>query len=141
VVIYVYHRGSGEIVTYEWGKRELKTAKKLRKRIQRPGISYDRIGTDDWDSFLSAFAEDNHDTGEETHGRDRREQLPDEAGDKAGIWEDVLFFQEAAKSLGCVCHGVFLHQLWLYLIPVTLCGSPSGEKLLTIAAIAPPVAR
>jgi IS1 family transposase len=45
------------------GKRDLKTSKKLRKRIQRLGISYDRIGTDEWDSFVSAFAEDNHDTG------------------------------------------------------------------------------
>jgi IS1 family transposase len=42
---------------------DLKTVKKLRKRIQRLGISYDRIATDDWDSFLSALAEDRHDTG------------------------------------------------------------------------------
>jgi IS1 family transposase len=62
-LIYAYHRGSGEIVGYVWGKRDLKTAKKLRKRIQRLGISCDRIATDDWDSFLSAFAEDRHDTG------------------------------------------------------------------------------
>jgi hypothetical protein len=50
-LIYAYHRGSGEIVAYEWGKRELKTAQKLRKRIRGLGISYDRIGTDDRDSF------------------------------------------------------------------------------------------
>jgi IS1 family transposase len=50
-------------VGYVWGKRDLKTAKKLRKRIHRLGISYDRIATDDWNSFLSAFAEDKHDTG------------------------------------------------------------------------------
>jgi IS1 family transposase len=43
----------------------LKTAKKLRKRIKEQGISYDRIATDDWDSFLAAFAEDNHDAGKE----------------------------------------------------------------------------
>jgi IS1 family transposase len=57
--------GSGEIVAYEWGKRELKTTQKLRKRIRGLGISYDRIGTDDKDSFLSAFGEDNHDMGKE----------------------------------------------------------------------------
>jgi hypothetical protein len=28
----------------------------------------------------------------------------------------VLFFPEAEKSLEGVCHGVFLHQLWLRLI-------------------------
>jgi IS1 family transposase len=48
-LIYAYHRESGEIVAYVWGKRDLKTAKKLRKRLRRLGISYDRerwmIGT------------------------------------------------------------------------------------------------
>jgi hypothetical protein len=42
--------------------------------------------------------------------------LPDEAPDKAGISEDVLFFPEAEKSLEGVCHGVFLHRLRLRLI-------------------------
>jgi IS1 family transposase len=62
-LIYAYHRGSGEIVAYVWGKRDLKTAKKPGKRLRRLGISYDRVATDDWDSFVSAFTEDNHDTG------------------------------------------------------------------------------
>jgi IS1 family transposase len=62
-LIYAYHRETGEIVAYVWGKRELKTAKKLRKGIKGLGISYDRIGTDDWDSFVSTFAEDKHDIG------------------------------------------------------------------------------
>jgi IS1 family transposase len=52
-------------VANEWGKRELKTAQKLRERIKGLGISYDKVGTDDWDSFLSAFWEDNQDTGKE----------------------------------------------------------------------------
>jgi hypothetical protein len=43
-LIYVYHRESGEILANEWGKRDLKMAQKLRKRIRRLGISYDRIG-------------------------------------------------------------------------------------------------
>jgi IS1 family transposase len=67
-LIYAYHRESGEIVASNrrfavWGKRNLKIAKKLRKKIKQMGMSYDRIATDDWDSFLSAFAEDNHDIG------------------------------------------------------------------------------
>jgi IS1 family transposase len=40
------------------GKRDLKTALKLKKRINRLGITYDRIATDDWNSFLAAFSED-----------------------------------------------------------------------------------
>jgi IS1 family transposase len=64
-LIYAYHRGSGEIVAFVWGKRDLKTAQKLRKRIKRLGISYDRVATDDWDSFLSAFGEDNQRVGKE----------------------------------------------------------------------------
>ncbi|MDR0707858.1 MAG: hypothetical protein LBF60_08300 [Treponema sp.] len=47
------------------GKRSLKTAKKLRKRIKRLGISYDMAATDDWDGFLSAFAEDRREARKE----------------------------------------------------------------------------
>jgi IS1 family transposase/transposase-like protein len=54
-LIYAYHRESGEIVAYVWGKRDLKTAQKLRKRLKRLGISYGRIACDEWDSFLAAF--------------------------------------------------------------------------------------
>jgi IS1 family transposase len=64
-LIYAYDRETGEIVAYVWGKRDLKTAKRLRKRLKRLGISYDQITTDDWNSFLSAFAEDRHLTGKE----------------------------------------------------------------------------
>jgi IS1 family transposase len=59
-LIYAYHRETGEIVAYVWGKRDLKTAQKLRKRIKRMGISYDWLATDNWDSFLAAFADDPH---------------------------------------------------------------------------------
>jgi IS1 family transposase len=62
-LIYAYQPGNRGNRGVCMGERDLKTAKKLRKRIQRLGISYDRVATDDWDSFLSAFAEDKHDTG------------------------------------------------------------------------------
>jgi hypothetical protein len=39
--------------------------------------------------------------------REQREQLPDEAPDKAGVSEGALFFREAAESLEGVCHDVF----------------------------------
>jgi IS1 family transposase len=70
-LIYAYHRGSGEIAASNqrfavWGKRDLKTAQKPRKRIKRPGISYDRIAADDWAGFLSAFGEDNQRVGKST---------------------------------------------------------------------------
>jgi IS1 family transposase len=69
-LIYTYHRESGEIAASNqrfavWGKRDLKTVKKLRDRIKRLGISCDRIATDDGDSFLSAFREDRHEVGKE----------------------------------------------------------------------------
>ena len=57
-LIYAYHRGTGEIVAYVWGKRDLKTAKKLRRRLKRLGVTYDRIACDERDSFLTAFNED-----------------------------------------------------------------------------------
>ncbi|MDR3114698.1 MAG: IS1 family transposase, partial [Treponema sp.] len=61
--MYAYHRESGESVAYVWGKRDIKTAEKLRRRIKRLGISYDWIATDNGDSFLSGFAEDKHEVG------------------------------------------------------------------------------
>jgi IS1 family transposase len=54
-LIYAYHRESGEIVSYVWGKRDLKTAEKPRGRLRRLGINYGRIACDEWDSFLTAF--------------------------------------------------------------------------------------
>jgi IS1 family transposase len=62
-LIYAYHRESGEIVAYVWGKRDIKTAEKLRKQIKRLGISYGQIATDNWDSFLAVFGEDKHMVG------------------------------------------------------------------------------
>jgi IS1 family transposase len=47
------------------GNRDLKTAKKLRKRIKQLGISYDMVATADWDSFLSVFGEDKQVVGKE----------------------------------------------------------------------------
>ena len=57
-LIYAYHRESGEIVAYVWGKRDTKTAAKLRKRLQLLGVSYDSIASDEWDSFQAAFKDD-----------------------------------------------------------------------------------
>ena len=57
-LIYAYHRESGEIVAYVWGKRDAKTAAKLRERLKRLGVSWDEIACDGWDSFLKAFEAD-----------------------------------------------------------------------------------
>ena len=62
-LIYAYHRASGEIVAWVWGRRDLKTARKLRQKIVSMGISYDRVCTDNWESFLAVFAQDNHIAG------------------------------------------------------------------------------
>jgi IS1 family transposase len=62
-LIYAYHRATGEIVAFVWGKRNLKTARKLRKRLSSLGVSFDGVYTDNWDSFRAAFSTDNHITG------------------------------------------------------------------------------
>ena len=54
-LIYAYHRESGEIVAYVWGKRDLETANALKKRLEELGVRYGRIACDQWNSFLSAF--------------------------------------------------------------------------------------
>jgi IS1 family transposase len=52
--MYAYHRESGEIAAYGWGKRDLKTARKLWL-----GVTYDTIAIDDGEGFVTAFQEDN----------------------------------------------------------------------------------
>jgi len=59
-LIYAYHRESGEIVAFVWGKRNLKTAKMLRTKLLTLGITFDTVYSDNWESFNGAFAEDNH---------------------------------------------------------------------------------
>ena len=53
-LIYAYDRDTGEIVAYVWGKRDLRTAKKLRARLKQLKVSYDSISMDNWDSFITA---------------------------------------------------------------------------------------
>jgi IS1 family transposase len=37
------------------GKRNYKTAKKLRNKLKSQGITYDTVYTDKWDSFIAIF--------------------------------------------------------------------------------------
>ena len=62
-LIYAYHRATGEIVAWVWGKRNLATARDLRQKITELGITFDTIYTDDWTSFVKTFKSDNHVTG------------------------------------------------------------------------------
>jgi IS1 family transposase/transposase-like protein len=64
-LIYAYHRATGEIVGYVWGKRSYKTAKKLRDKLNLIGVTFDMVYTDNWNSFNSVFQEDNHVIGKE----------------------------------------------------------------------------
>ena len=64
-LIYAYHRTSGEIVAFVWGKRNKKTAKKLRNKLSSLGVSFDAVYTDNWESFNAAFSADNHISGKE----------------------------------------------------------------------------
>jgi IS1 family transposase/transposase-like protein len=62
-LVYAYHRSTGEIVAFVWGKRNFKTAKELRAELISLGVSFDTVYTDDWESFNRAFSGDNHVTG------------------------------------------------------------------------------
>ena len=64
-LIYAYHRQTREIVAYVWGKRDLETAKTLRRRLKQRGVTYDYVAMDTWESFLSAFSEDKKLVGKE----------------------------------------------------------------------------
>ena len=62
-LLYAYERGSGEIVAYVWGRRDIKTVMGLKEKIKSLGIIYDCIATDDWRSFLQVFGKENHEVG------------------------------------------------------------------------------
>jgi IS1 family transposase len=64
-LLYVYSKDTGEIICYVWGGRHLKTARKLKKKLSELGISYDTLYSDNWKSFLIAFAGCNHIIGKE----------------------------------------------------------------------------
>jgi len=64
-LVYAYHRASGEIVAFVWGKRNLKTAKMLRSKLLTLGVSFDTVYSDNWESFRVAFVSYNHITGKE----------------------------------------------------------------------------
>jgi insertion element IS1 protein InsB len=54
-LIYAYHRETGEIVAYVWGKQDLATVQQLKTKLKPLGIHYIRIASDHWDSFITAF--------------------------------------------------------------------------------------
>ena len=64
-LIYAYDRATNEIVAYVWGKRDLKTAQKLRARLKQLKVSYGSISMDNWDSFITAFKPDNKQVGKQ----------------------------------------------------------------------------
>ena len=64
-LIYAYDRATNEIVAYVWGKRDLKTAQKLRARLKQLKVSYGSISMDNWDSFITAFKPDNKRVGKQ----------------------------------------------------------------------------
>ena len=64
-LVYAYDRATNEIVAYVWGKRDLKTAKKLRVRLKQLKVSYGSISMDNWDSFITTFEADNKRVGKQ----------------------------------------------------------------------------
>lgn len=62
-LIYAYHRETGEIVSYVWGKRNTGTAKRLLKKIKSSGITYGELCTDNWEAFTNAFVNEPHTIG------------------------------------------------------------------------------
>ena len=44
-----------QIVAFIWGKRNLKTARELRAKLDELGVDFGYVCCDNWDSFLTAF--------------------------------------------------------------------------------------
>ena len=64
-LIYAYDRETKEIVAYVWGKRDVKTAMKLRQKLLELRVEFGSVCTDSWDSFSVAFRNDNHIAGKQ----------------------------------------------------------------------------
>ncbi len=62
-LIYAYDRLTGEIVAWVWGKRNYKTAYRLREKLNHLNISFGTVYTDDWRAFKKTFINDNHKIG------------------------------------------------------------------------------
>ncbi|MDO4783321.1 MAG: IS1 family transposase, partial [Capnocytophaga felis] len=62
-LIYAYSAETKEIVAWQWGKRNKKTARKLREKLKKLGVKFGQICTDNWEAFVSVFQEDNHKIG------------------------------------------------------------------------------
>ena len=64
-LLYVYSSETGEIICYVFGRRNLKTARKLKQKLSELCISYDTICSDNWRSFIVVFGGVNHKVGKE----------------------------------------------------------------------------
>lgn len=52
-LIYAYDSDTSEIVAFVWGKRNLKTARELRAKLDALSIDFGYICCDNWDSFFN----------------------------------------------------------------------------------------
>ena len=59
-LIYAYHRASGEIVAWVFGKRNTKIVRELWYKIEALGIKWGRLLTDNWKRFKRAFSDTHH---------------------------------------------------------------------------------
>ncbi|MBC6401362.1 MAG: IS1 family transposase, partial [Ekhidna sp.] len=57
---YAYHRASGEIVAWVFGKRNTNTVRELWYKIEALGIKWGRLLTDNWKRFKRAFSDTHH---------------------------------------------------------------------------------
>jgi IS1 family transposase len=113
LVVYAYCRESGEIVASVWGKRNLKAARRLRRRVSEAGFTCGCFATDWWRSFLAAFKEDNLKDGKaRVHRWDGREQLPVAAQGTEGLQENLLVFKENPLPPEGFHSGILFYQLW-----------------------------
>jgi IS1 family transposase len=59
-LIYAYNKAIKEIVSYVWGRRNLKTVRLLKQKLDDFGVSYDAIFSDNRESFKRVFFGFNH---------------------------------------------------------------------------------
>ena len=62
-LIYAYSPDSDEILAIQWGKRDIKTVRKLYEQLKN--LDIDRFYTDDWNAFAAVLPKEKHTIGKE----------------------------------------------------------------------------
>ena len=102
-------------MSWQWGKRNKKIARKLREKLKKLGVSFGQICTDNWESVTSVFQEDNHKIGKkyttdiEGNNTRLRHRI------RRAVRKTCCFPKKLENHFKAFEIAFFLYQFWVYL--------------------------